>query len=674
MSETPDYRLADLVDLKALQQLADANFALFGLPLSIVDSFDHSMLISAGWTDICVKFHRAVPASRKQCIGSDAISPAQLVDGKAFAYKCFNGLWHIAIPIVVAGRQIATLFLAQFFYDDEKIDYDFFERQAAQFGYDRNAYFKALAEVPVFPRQVAERRIAYDQELARVISLLAEKALCFIEAKEALANSEAQTRAMIEAFDGFIYVCSHDHRIEYMNSRLIERTGRDATGEPCHQVLHDLEAVCPWCVDETIQKGEAVRWEIQSPRDNRWYYVVNTPICRHDGTISKQALILDITDRKQLEADLLKAQKLESVGMLAGGIAHDFNNILTAVLGHLSIGKALATQDSVSRHIDQAEIAALRAKDLTRKLLVFSKGGLPVTRPLAIEKLVRNAADFALSGSSSSCSVIVPESLWSVSADESQIVQVIHNLVMNADQAMPSGGAVVIACENTVISEESVLPLLPGKYVRISVHDTGDGISADINDRIFDPFFTTKEPGRGLGLAVAYRIVKNHGGHIAAVSQSGSTTFTIYLPAAEQPIEKPAAPEPAAPHVSGRRILVMDDEEIVRQVVADLLHFLEYSATLVRDGSEAVAAYEKELAAGTPFDAVILDLTIPGGMGGREAVQLLRMLDPKLKAVVSSGYSTDPVMADHKRYGFDGIVSKPYRLDELKAELARIFQ
>lgn len=672
MSETPDYRLADLVDLKALQQLADANFALFGLPLSIVDSFDHSMLISAGWTDICVKFHRVVPASHEQCIMSDALSPAQFLEGRTFAYKCLNGLWHIAIPIAVAGRQIATLFLAQFFYDDEEIDYDFFEQQAARFGYDRSAYFKALAEVPVFPRQVAERRVAYDQELARFISLLAERTLSFIQAKEALANSEAQTRAMIEAFDGFIYVCSHDHRIEYMNARLIERTGRDATGESCHQVLHDLEAVCPWCVNETIQKGETARWEIQSPQDNRWYYVVNTPIYRPDGTISKQALILDITDRKQLEADLLKAQKLESVGMLAGGIAHDFNNILTAVLGHLSIGKVLTTQDSVSRHIDQAEIASLRARDLTQKLLVFSKGGLPVSKPLALEKLVRNAADFALSGSTNSCSVVVSDVLWPVSADESQITQVIHNLVMNADQATPSGGEIAIACENAAVPEGSALPLVPGRYVRISVHDTGNGIPAEIIDRIFDPFFTTKEPGRGLGLAVAYRIVKNHDGHLSAVSRPGSTTFTIYLPATDQPVEKPAAPEPAAPHVSGRRILVMDDEEMVRQVAADLLHFLEYSPTLARDGSEAVALYEKELAAGTPFDAVILDLTIPGGMGGREAVQLLRMLDPKVKAIVSSGYSTDPVMADHKRYGFDGIVSKPYRLDELKAELARV--
>lgn len=671
MSDVPKYRLADLVDIAALQQLAEANYALFGLPLSIVDSFDHSMLVAAGWTDICVKFHRAHPDSHEQCIGSDAISPAAFSEGKIFAYKCLNGLWHIAIPIVVAGRQLGTLFLAQFFYDDEQIDYDFFEQQAARFGYDRSAYFQALASVPVFPRQVAERRVAYDQELAKAIALLAERTLRLIETKEALAESEARTRAMIEAFDGLIYVCSPDLRIEYMNARLIDRTGRNATGEPCHQALHDLDSICPWCINEKVQKGETVRWEIQSPQDSRWYYIVNTPIFHHDGTISKQAMVLDITDRKQLEEDLLKAQKLESVGMLAGGIAHDFNNILTAVLGHLSMGKTLSSQEDVSRHLEQAEMAAMRAKDLTQKLLVFSKGGLPVAKATSIPHLIQSATKLALSGSKSTCTVTIPDDTWAVHADEDQVAQVLQNLILNADQAMPTGGSITIACKNTVVPESAELPLQAGSYVRISIHDTGCGISEDTLGKVFDPFFTTKEPGRGLGLAVAYRIVKNHGGHIVITSTKGDTTIDTYLPASTQSLIQPETPSTPI-HASGKHILVMDDEEMVRRVAGDMLRFLNFAVTVAKDGTEAISLYEKALAAGNPFSAVILDLIIPGGMGGKEAVQLLRMLDPNVKAIVSSGYSTDPVMTDHRRYGFVGLVSKPYRLDELKSEIARV--
>jgi len=380
----------------------------------------------------------------------------------------------------------------------------------------------------------------------------------------------------------------------------------------------------------------------------------------------------DITERKKLEDELIKAQKLESIGLLAGGIAHDFNNLLTAILGNVSLAKMYVTADHKAyTRLAEAENASLRARDLTLQLLTFAKGGAPVKKTTSIRELLHETSRFALRGSDVRCELSIPADLRHLDVDEGQIGQVIHNLVINADQAMPDWGTITIACENVSISAKDSFPLSEGDYVHISLKDQGIGIAKEHLSKIFDPYFTTKQKGSGLGLATSYSIIKKHDGHIAVESEPGiGTTFHVYLPTSSQEIVAKEAVEPAIPPGEGR-ILVMDDEDIVRTVASDMLGSLGYEVVIARDGAEAITLYSRARESGEKFDAVIMDLTVPGGMGGKEAVRKLMEIDPAVKAIVSSGYSNDPVMADYGKYGFAGVIAKPYTMSNLRDAIGR---
>jgi len=322
-------------------------------------------------------------------------------------------------------------------------------------------------------------------------------------------------------------------------------------------------------------------------------------------------------------------------------------------------------QDKIFERLASAEKASLRARDLTQQLLTFSKGGAPVKKATSLTELIRDSVSFALSGSNVTCEFSMPEDTWVVEVDEGQISQVIQNLIINAEQAMPEGGRIRVSCENLALNEKTGLPLKEGKYVQISVQDQGGGIPPKYLQRIFDPYFTTKEKGRGLGLATVYSIIRNHNGHITLDSEAGvGTTFRIYLPASESQIAARRTESREVRSTKGK-ILLMDDEAVVRESMREILTFAGYEVESAQEGTEAIDLYVRAKAADKAFDAVIMDLTIPGGMGGKEAIEKLTEIDPEIKAIVSSGYSNDPIMAHFREYGFRGAVSKPYKVNEI---------
>jgi nitrogen-specific signal transduction histidine kinase/CheY-like chemotaxis protein len=375
----------------------------------------------------------------------------------------------------------------------------------------------------------------------------------------------------------------------------------------------------------------------------------------------------DMTERQMLDEERSKAARLESIGILAGGIAHDFNNILAAILGNISLAMEITRHEgsASAELLADAEKSSLRAKGLTQQLLTFSKGGEPVRKPFCIRELLVTTTRFSLRGSNVVCEFDLPGHPCVVEADEGQVNQVINNIVINADQAMPGGGKLSVQLSVTEVADGGAHPLDPGRYVCISIRDNGPGIDRQDLPKIFDPYFTTKLHGSGLGLATCYSIVRKHGGYIGVDSKLNvGTTFNIYLPASDKQPEVEGRPVRAGNH-SGR-ILVMDDESDVRQVASRMLELIGFDVETVANGGDAVAAYAAAWGTEQPFRAVILDLTVPGGKGGLEAIIELRAIHADVKAIVSSGYSNDPVMSDPGRYGFQGIIAKPYRLDDLR--------
>jgi len=378
-------------------------------------------------------------------------------------------------------------------------------------------------------------------------------------------------------------------------------------------------------------------------------------------------VLRDVTERQRMEEKLQNAAKMESVGILAGGIAHDFNNILTAIMSNLSLLQLdMGDMPEQGPLVDEAVRATKRAADLTLQLLTFAKGGDPVRTAVQLPEIVKEAATFAHRGSGVRSEFQMPDDLWAANVDKAQISQVIQNLVINATQAMPEGGTLRIEASNAHVPPGSHGVLAEGDYVCIAVADTGAGIAPEHLNRIFDPYFTTKLQGHGLGLATVFSIIKRHQGHIEVGSVVGKgTVFTFWLPAA--PLSEPPAgtAKPFAASLSGGRILFMDDEVPILTMAERLMRRMGLEFESVSDGAEAIKRYKSASEAGRPFDLVVMDLTIPGGMGGREAIAILRQYDPKVRAIVSSGYSSDLAMADFRKHGFMGMVAKPYDISEL---------
>ena len=510
-------------------------------------------------------------------------------------------------------------------------------------------------------------------------------------AETALAAEREQLGVTLRAMAEGVITTDADGKVLFLNAAAAELTGWP-TGEA---VGRRIDEVC-------VLRHEATRAEVPVPvataltghrfadlppgtallgRAGAQRLVEGrcAPIHDRDSRATGTVLVLrDVTQRARLEADLTRASKLESIGLLAGGIAHDFNNLLTAVMGNL----ALAAFDvpagaAAGRCLRDAERGLLRARDLTKQLLTFAKGGEPVLDAINLADVVREAAQFALHGANVRAEFDTAPGLWSARADKSQIGQVVQNLVLNAVQAMSGGGVLHLALRNDTLPGDAARPLAAGDYLRLEIMDHGTGIAPEHLARIFEPYFTTKGTGSGLGLATVYSIMRRHQGHIEVESQPGrGTTFRCWLPATAEvsrPRSDSVAPFMAAPGSAGR-LLFMDDEEPIRLVAQALLARLGFAVTVAADGAEAVRHYAEARVRGEPFDLVIMDLTVPGGMGGKEAMGELLAIDPGVRAIVSSGYSSDPVMANHRAHGFRGMVPKPYKLSDLAKAVRAVLE
>ncbi len=402
-------------------------------------------------------------------------------------------------------------------------------------------------------------------------------------------------------------------------------------------------------------------------------FEVNASVIRIGKMAQIFAIHRNITNFRIAEQEQLKIDKLNSLGILAGGIAHDFNNFLMAISGNLQ----LAQLDSDNAGYLEAMGRAIdRATSLSQKLLTFSKGGAPVKKTASIEEIVRETADFILEGSSVAPRYIIESKLWACVVDVGQISQVIQNLVENAKQAMPNGGNIDITIKNFVMDQHSFLPLSDGKYIYFAIIDHGCGIPANIVNKIFDPYFTTKPDGHGLGLSITHSIIQKHSGHIQVSSIEGEgTIFHVYLPATNEIAQKTDRNSKfATVYGNNERILVMDDDNSITIALKSVLQRYNYQIISAYNGNEAVELYQTYIDMNTPFKLVILDLTIPGKMGGLETLKKLREVDPHVKAIVSSGYSTNPIMGNPQKYGFVAAIAKPYKFDNLLHVISNILK
>jgi len=373
----------------------------------------------------------------------------------------------------------------------------------------------------------------------------------------------------------------------------------------------------------------------------------------------------DVTKEYMMQEALQKTARLDSLAILSGGIAHDFNNLLGGIFGNIDMADELSDNPKVKRYLKRTLTTIDRARNLTSQLLTFAKGGVPDRKAGPILPFIRKAVDFALSGSNISCKYDVSDNLWYCIFDENQIGQVIDNLIINAQQAMPLGGTINVAVRNVLIPKNDHPILQEGMYVKISIRDSGIGISKDVLDRIFDPFFTTKEKGHGLGLATCYSIINRHKGHIEVQSEPGKgTTFHILLPATSKLKEKSVV-NVLKEHKGKGTILVMDDEEVIRFVLSDMLNSFGYNVITKSNGKEVLEYLSSELKTQTNLAAMIFDLTIPGGVGGKEIIEEIGKLDLYVPVFVTSGYSEDPIMANPQKYGFSASIRKPFRKSDL---------
>ncbi|MFC1670408.1 PAS domain S-box protein [Spirochaetota bacterium] len=504
------------------------------------------------------------------------------------------------------------------------------------------------------------------------------------KAEEALKESEEKFR-MISEQSLLCIIIVQNNKLKYCNNTVTDITGYAAE----ELIANDFN----FYIDKIFHKDrQYVKDQINSNLEQgiifshysyrlvtkngklKWIDQYSKRINYEDG-IAEMITLIDITEQKRAEAEIIKSNKIESLGVFAGGVAHDFNNLLTVIIGNISLAKLNVDKaDENFNLLTEAEKASLRARGLTQQLLTFSKGGEPIKKVISMKNLIKDNINFILSGSSVKCHYHIADDLKNVEVDEGQISQVINNIVLNARQAMNDGGKIKIDVENETIINSDKIPGKVGDYIVIAINDEGTGIPRKYLKDIFDPYFTTKPGGSGLGLSISHSIIRKHDGFIQVESDINSgTTFKIYIPVTNKALN----------HINSNfrndyaekgRILILDDDHLVLKVASKMTQQLGYEVDTSDNGEETINKYKLAKKSDNPFDIVIMDLTVPGGMGGKEVIKILKKYDPEIKAVVSSGYSNDPIMANYEEYGFSGVVVKPYRLEDISEVLQKVIK
>jgi len=507
-----------------------------------------------------------------------------------------------------------------------------------------------------------------------------------METKEKLAAEKEWLSITLRSIGDGVITTDKDGNILLFNRMAETITGwkqEEVQGEKVHNVFQVKDEktgqICENPVQKAIETGtivETAREYILIARHNSEHFILSTcaPILDKNQQTSGAVLVFhDITEKHKMELEIQKALKLESLGILAAGIAHDFNNLLAIIMGNIGLAKRfLDPKDQVYNILNDAEKGASNATGLSQQLLTFARGNSPVKEAASIQEIIEDSARFALRGSAVRCDTTFNPALFAVNIDKNQISQVFQNLIINAEQAMPCGGIISIHARNMNNTNRQFPFLSPGNFIEITIKDQGVGIPQEYLDKVFDPFFTTKQKGNGLGLSVVYSIIKKHDGYIRVESQLGKgTIFYIYLPASPHEIIHPTISQTNILTGSGN-ILVMDDNEAILEMLGAILEEFGYNASLARHGEEALELYQKAIQKNTPYAAVIMDLTIAGGMGGKETLSRLKAIDPAVKAIVSSGYANDPVIGNYKEFGFKGVINKPFKVSQLSKVLHQI--
>jgi two-component system cell cycle sensor histidine kinase/response regulator CckA len=503
--------------------------------------------------------------------------------------------------------------------------------------------------------------------------------------EQAIVRAKTQWEQTFDSVPDLIAIINEKSEIVRVNQALANRLGvtpNACVGKPCCEIFNEDEATTTGCPhQQVIESGHPSRSEGFDRRLNGHFITTVSPFDIGETAPSWCIHVAhDITDRKRAEKELVKLRNLESIGVLAGGIAHDFNNILTVLVGNIELAKSIA--DDTNKHhsfLDKAMDAGFKARDLANRLLTFSKGGNPKNQAVTIGNFLEETAKLCLSGTNINYNLHLPDHAAHIIIDEIQMRSAMQNIINNARESMPWGGQLEIKVQDVHVERFNDRQMKAGDYAKIDIIDQGTGIRADHLDKIFDPYFTTKQmgaqKGMGLGLAISYSIIKKHHGYISVQSDEGQGTMvSVYLPCSpKMNVAEMAAPAGEAVKSERRpKILVMDDEEILWDVLDQMLQRLACDADFVSNGEDAVDLYRRSQENGEPYAALLLDLTIRGGMGAKEVIGPILAINPDAKAAVFTGYSSDPVFSEYQRFGFVGALKKPFKIDEFKTFLAQM--